>query len=54
MDEIEKITKAKMYIEKLANGENPINNQKVADNDVVNNDMVASNTPTSRNGLSVR
>ena len=24
------------------------------DNDVVNNDMVASNTPTSRNGLSVR
>lgn len=37
MDEIEKITKAKMYIEKLANGENPINNQKVADNDVVNN-----------------
>lgn len=37
VDEIEKITKAKMYIEKLANGENPINNQKVADNDVVNN-----------------
>lgn len=37
MTELEKIAYAKMFIDKLANGINPIDNQPVAENDVVNN-----------------
>lgn len=37
MTEIEVITRAQMYLEKLANGVNPLTNEEVAENDVVNN-----------------
>lgn len=37
MTEIETIARAQMYLEKLANGVNPLNNEEVAENDVVNN-----------------
>lgn len=37
MTEIEIIACAQMYLEKLANGVNPLNNEEVAENDVVNN-----------------
>ena len=37
MTEIETIARAQMYLEKLANGVNPLTNEEVADNDVVNN-----------------
>lgn len=41
MTELEKIAYAKSFIDKLANGINPINNQAVAEDDVVNNVRVA-------------
>ena len=37
MTEIEKITYAKTYIEKLANGINPLTDQPVPDSDSINN-----------------
>lgn len=37
MTEIEIIARAQMYLEKLANGINPLTNEEVAENDVVNN-----------------
>ena len=37
MDQLEILHKAKMYIDKLANGINPLTDQPVDDNDVVNN-----------------
>lgn len=37
MTEIEIIARAQMYLEKLANGVNPLTNEAVAENDVVNN-----------------
>lgn len=37
MTELEKIAYAKSFIDKLANGINPIDNQPVAEEDVVNN-----------------
>ena len=37
MTELETIARAKMYIDKLANGINPLNDTAVAENDVVNN-----------------
>lgn len=37
MTEIEIIARAQMYLEKLANGVNPLTNEEVAENDVVNN-----------------
>lgn len=37
MTEIETIARAQMYFEKLANGINPLTNEEVAENDVVNN-----------------
>lgn len=41
MTELEKIERAKMYIDKLANGVNPIDNSPVADSDIVNNVRVS-------------
>lgn len=37
MTELEKIQRAKMYIDKLANGINPLNDLPAADSDVINN-----------------
>ena len=37
MTELEKIAYAKSYIEKLANGINPLTNQEVPDSDIINN-----------------
>ena len=37
MTELEKIKRAKMYMDKLANGINPIDETMVPDEDVVNN-----------------
>ena len=37
MEEMEMLARAKMYMEKLANGINPITNEEVAENDAVNN-----------------
>lgn len=37
MTEIEIIARAQMYLEKLANGVNPLTDEEVAENDVVNN-----------------
>ena len=37
MTEIEIIARAQMYLEKLANGINPLTDEEVAENDVVNN-----------------
>lgn len=37
MTELEKIAYAKTYIEKLANGINPLTNQAVPDDDIINN-----------------
>ena len=36
MTEIEIIARAQMYLEKLANGVNPLTDEEVAENDVVN------------------
>ena len=41
MTELEKLQKANIYLEKLANGINPINDLPVADIDVVNNVQIA-------------
>ena len=37
MTELEKLQRAKIYIEKLANGINPLDDTSIPDNDVVNN-----------------
>lgn len=37
MTELDKIARAKMYLEKLANGVNPLTDKEVAPNDIVNN-----------------
>lgn len=37
MNEYETVARAQMYIEKLANGINPLTNEEVADDDIVNN-----------------
>lgn len=37
MNEIETIARAQMYLEKLANGINPLTNENVAEDDIVNN-----------------
>ena len=37
MTETEKLRRAKMYIDKLANGINPIDDRAVADDDIINN-----------------
>lgn len=37
MTQLEIIARAQMYLEKLANGVNPLTNEEVAENDVVNN-----------------
>jgi len=37
MTELEKIAYAKSYIEKLANGINPLTNQEVPESDIINN-----------------
>lgn len=37
MTELEKIERAKMYIDKLANGINPLNDMMLPDDDIVNN-----------------
>lgn len=37
MEEMEMLARAKMYMEKLANGINPITDEEVAENDAVNN-----------------
>ncbi len=37
MTELEKVQRAKMYIEKLANGINPLDNVPVSDTDIINN-----------------
>lgn len=41
MTEVEKIAYAKMYIEKLANGINPLTNQRVPDGEVINHVEIA-------------
>ena len=38
MTELEKIKRAKMYIEKLSNGIDPITNNKLPDDTVLNNE----------------
>ena len=37
MTKIETIARAQIYLEKLVNGVNPLTNEEVAGNDVVNN-----------------
>lgn len=37
MTELEKMQRAKMYIDKLANGINPIDDKQVSDEDAINN-----------------
>ena len=37
MNEIEIIARAQMYLEKLANGVNPMTDEEIAENDVINN-----------------
>ena len=37
MTELEKMQRAKMYIDKLANGINPIDDEPAADSDIINN-----------------
>lgn len=37
MTELETIARAQMYLEKLANGVNPLNGEEVGENDVINN-----------------
>ncbi len=37
MTELETLERAKMYIDKLANGINPLNDEPVKDDDIVNN-----------------
>lgn len=37
MTELDKIARARMYLEKLANGVNPLTDEEVAPNDIVNN-----------------
>ncbi|MCQ2513621.1 MAG: hypothetical protein MJ089_00825 [Ruminococcus sp.] len=37
MNEIEKIARAEMYLEKLANGINPLTGEQVSENDIVSN-----------------
>ncbi|MGN1130745.1 MAG: hypothetical protein ACI4Q8_05275 [Ruminococcus sp.] len=37
MNEIDKIARAQMYLEKLANGINPLDGTEVSENDIVNN-----------------
>ena len=37
MTELEKIAYAKMFIDKLANGINPLDDSKIPDGDIVNN-----------------
>lgn len=41
MTELEKMQRAKMYIDKLANGINPIDNTAASENDVINNDRIS-------------
>lgn len=41
MTEIEKIQRAQMYIDKLANGINPIDGKTVSQNDVINNERIS-------------
>ena len=44
MTELEKIERAKVYMDKLANGINPVDDSVVPEEDVVNN--VSSSWPT--------
>lgn len=37
MNELQKIARAQMYMEKLANGVNPLSDEEVGENDVINN-----------------
>lgn len=37
MNELQKINRAKIYLENLANGVNPLTDQPVGENDIVNN-----------------
>ena len=37
MTDLEVMKRAQMYIEKLANGVDPLTNRQVADNDIINN-----------------
>lgn len=37
MTELEKITYAKIYVDKLANGINPLTGQQIPDSDIINN-----------------
>lgn len=41
MTELEKIAYAKMFIDKLANGINPLDDQEIQDTDIVNNIRVS-------------
>ena len=41
MTELEKMQRAKMYIDKLANGINPIDDTAAPENDVINNDRIS-------------
>lgn len=41
MTELEKMARAKMYMEKLANGVNPIDDTEIPDSDTVNNVRLA-------------
>ena len=40
MTELEKMQRAKMYIDKLANGINPIDDRPAADSDIINNVVI--------------
>ena len=41
MNELDKIARAKMYLEKLANGINPLTDENVMQNDIVNNARIS-------------
>ena len=42
MTELEILERAKMYVDKLANGVNPLNDDPVKDDDVINNVRINS------------
>ena len=56
MTEIEIIARAQMYLEKLANGVNPLTNEEVAENDVVNNVRISGilGQITSNGGFEIK
>ena len=49
MTELEKIQRAKMYIDKMANGINPITDEQTVDDDTLNNVLANKRNLASNN-----